>query len=76
MINISRRRLFSLSAALVASTAAPALMWHASPLNVDRIVAALVAQLDAQWDNPDMQWTPQEIEDHKKRGAWPEYGSA
>lgn len=73
MTNLTRRRLFGLTAAVMASTAVPALMWHASPLNKDRIVAALIAKLDAQWDEPDMQWTTTEVEAHKRLGGWPEY---
>lgn len=78
MTNLTRRRLFGLTAAVMASTAVPALMWAQGPLNQDRIVAALIAMSDEYHENYSWRdrYTADETESHKKLGGWPEYGSA
>lgn len=77
MNKLSRRGLFGIAAGgLLATTAPAALFWHQWQFNKDRIIQRLIAASDAQWDDPDMRWTAQEIEYHKRLGGWPEYGAS
>lgn len=63
----TRRGILGIFAGAMASTAVPALMWHTSQWNYDRIARELALRLDAEEIG---HYTPAEVEKHKAHGGW------
>lgn len=79
-MNLSRRGLIgSLMGAVICAPAivrASSLMpikAYPATLDIDRIAAAINARLDA-YPLSEWRWRPEEVEQHKLAGGWPEYG--